>query len=283
MKNLDFKIAGISIDVDKLFTSGVTILWKLLISTLVFYLVTHFGRKIIKRYLDKHNDKLVLSKRSQTISALVNSLFRYTMIFFYVYSILTILGIPVGTLIASAGIFSLAIGLGAQGFMSDLVNGFFILSEGQYDVGDNVEIGTETGTVTQLGLRTTQIVTTDGTLIFIPNRKISIVRNLTHGGIGLNLDMNLDADTDLKLLSSLLDQADEDLLTWHDKLVSGPTQIGVVGQQGQTITYRVHFQVKPGFEGKIRQTYWQTYLQYLRVNQVKFGQESVIINNSKKA
>lgn len=283
MKNLDFKIAGISIDVDKLFTSGVTILWKLLISTLVFYLVSHFGRKIIKRYLDKHNDKLVLSKRSQTISALVNSLFRYTMVFFYVYSILTILGIPVGTLIASAGIFSLAIGLGAQGFMSDLVNGFFILSEGQYDVGDNVEIGTETGTVTQLGLRTTQIVTTDGTLIFIPNRQISIVRNLTHGGIGLNLDMNLDADTDLKLLSSLLDQADEDLLAWHDKLVSGPTQIGVVGQQGQTITYRVHFQVKPGFEGKIRQAYWQAYLQYLQVNQIKFGQEPVIINNSKKA
>lgn len=283
MKNLDFKIAGISIDVDKLFTSGVTILWKLLISTLVFYLVSHFGRKIIKRYLDKHNDKLVLSKRSQTISALVNSLFRYTMIFFYVYSILTILGIPVGTLIASAGIFSLAIGLGAQGFMSDLVNGFFILSEGQYDVGDNVEIGTETGTVTQLGLRTTQIVTTDGTLIFIPNRQISIVRNLTHGGIGLNLDMNLDADTDLKLLSSLLDQADEKLTDLHDKLVSGPTQIGVVGQQGQTITYRVHFQVKPGFEGKIRQAYWQTYLQCLRVNQVKFGQEPVIINNSKKA
>lgn len=283
MKNLDFKIAGISIDVDKLFTSGVTILWKLLISTLVFYLVSHFGRKIIKRYLDKHNDKLVLSKRSQTISALVNSLFRYTMVFFYVYSILTILGIPVGTLIASAGIFSLAIGLGAQGFMSDLVNGFFILSEGQYDVGDNVEIGTETGTVTQLGLRTTQIVTTDGTLIFIPNRQISIVRNLTHGGIGLNLDMNLDADTDLKQLTSLLDQADEKLTDLHDKLVSGPTQIGVVGQQGQTITYRVHFQVKPGFEGKIRQAYWQAYLQCLRVNQVKFGQEPVIINNSKKA
>lgn len=283
MKNLDFKIAGISIDVDKLFTSGVTILWKLLISTLVFYLVSHFGRKIIKRYLDKHNDKLVLSKRSQTISALVNSLFRYTMVFFYVYSILTILGIPVGTLIASAGIFSLAIGLGAQGFMSDLVNGFFILSEGQYDVGDNVEIGTETGTVTQLGLRTTQIVTTDGTLIFIPNRQISIVRNLTHGGIGLNLDMNLDADTDLKQLTSLLDKADEKLTDLHDKLVSGPTQIGVVGQQGQTITYRVHFQVKPGFEGKIRQAYWQAYLQCLRVNQVKFGQEPVIINNSKKA
>lgn len=283
MKNLDFKIAGISIDVDKLFTSGVTILWKLLISTLVFYLVSHFGRKIIKRYLDKHNDKLVLSKRSQTISALVNSLFRYTMVFFYLYSILTILGIPVGTLIASAGIFSLAIGLGAQGFMSDLVNGFFILSEGQYDVGDNVEIGTETGTVTQLGLRTTQIVTTDGTLIFIPNRQISIVRNLTHGGIGLNLDMNLDADTDLKLLSSLLDQADEKLTDLHDKLVSGPSLIGVVGQQGQTITYRVHFQVKPGFEGKIRQAYWQTYLQFLRANQVKFGQEAVIINNSKKA
>ncbi|GHV97101.1 mechanosensitive ion channel protein MscS [Lactobacillus nasalidis] len=281
MKNLDFKIVGISIDVDKLFASSVSIIWQLLISTLVFYLVNHFGHKFIGRYLDKHSDKLTLSKRSQTISALVNSLFRYTVIFFYAYSVLTILGIPVGTLIASAGIFSLAIGLGAQGFMSDLVNGFFILSEGQFDVGDNIEIGTETGTVTQLGLRTTQIVTTDGTLIYIPNRQISIVRNLTHGGIGLNLDLNLDADTDLKQLSSLLDQADEKLLDWHEKLVSGPSQIGVISQQGQTITYRVHFQVKPGFEGKVRQAYWQGYLQLLKEKQVKFGQEPVIINSKK--
>lgn len=55
------------------------------------------------------------------------------------------LGVPVGTLIASAGIFSVALGLGAQGFVSDIVTGFFILLEDQIDVGDYVKIETIEG------------------------------------------------------------------------------------------------------------------------------------------
>lgn len=279
MKNLEFKIGGITIDASKLFASAVSVIWQLLISTLVFYLVIHFGRKLINRYLAKRTDQL--SKRAQTISALINSLFRYTMIFFYAYSILTILGVPVGTLLASAGIFSVAIGLGAQGFMSDLVNGFFILSEGQYDVGDNIEIGEQSGTVTQLGLRTTQIMTTDGTLIYIPNRQISIVKNLTHGGIGLTLNLNLDAKTDLKALEKLLKRADQTLADLHSYLVSGPTYVGVVSQTGETITYRVSFQVKPGYEVKIRQNYWAKYLELLNQAGVSFSQNQWLPLNSK--
>ncbi|WP_252898921.1 mechanosensitive ion channel domain-containing protein [Secundilactobacillus odoratitofui] len=55
---------------------------------------------------------------------------------------MSFLGVPVGTLIAGAGIFSLALGLGAQGFVSDIVTGAFILMEEQINVGDAVKIGT---------------------------------------------------------------------------------------------------------------------------------------------
>lgn len=272
MKNFKFKISGVKIDFSSIFQNIVSVVWQLVLSTIVFYLIAHFGKKIINKYLAKRTD--TLSKRAQTISALVNSIFQYTMIFFYLYAVLTIIGIPVGTLIAGAGVVSLAIGLGAQGFMSDLVNGFFILSEGQFDVGDNIQIGTDSGTVTQLGLRTTRIMTSDGTMIFIPNRQITIVKNLTHGGIGLNLDLNLKADSDLEKVKQVLEQADSQLTDMKDLLVSGPTQLGVIEQNGQNIIFRVHFQVKPGSEGKIRKVYWDAYLTNLRENDIQFAEVS---------
>lgn len=272
MKNFKFKISGVKIDFSSILQNIVSVVWQLVLSTIVFYLIAHFGKKIINKYLAKRTD--TLSKRAQTISALVNSIFQYTMIFFYLYAVLTIIGIPVGTLIAGAGVVSLAIGLGAQGFMSDLVNGFFILSEGQFDVGDNIQIGTDSGTVTQLGLRTTRIMTSDGTMIFIPNRQITIVKNLTHGGIGLNLDLNLKADSDLEKVKQVLEQADSQLTDMKDLLVSGPTQLGVIEQNGQNIIFRVHFQVKPGSEGKIRKVYWDAYLTNLRENDIQFAEVS---------
>lgn len=272
MKNFKFKISGVKIDFSSILQNIVSVVWQLVLSTIVFYLIAHFGKKIINKYLAKRTD--TLSKRAQTISALVNSIFQYTMIFFYLYAVLTIIGIPVGTLIAGAGVVSLAIGLGAQGFMSDLVNGFFILSEGQFDVGDNIQIGTDSGTVTQLGLRTTRIMTSDGTMIFIPNRQITIVKNLTHGGIGLNLDLNLKADSDLEKVKQVLEQADIQLTDMKDLLVSGPTQLGVIEQNGQNIIFRVHFQVKPGSEGKIRKAYWDAYLTNLRENDIQFAEVS---------
>ena len=272
MKNLDFKIAGISIDVDKLFTGGVTILWKLLISTLVFYLVTHFGRKIIKRYLDKHNDKLVLSKRSQTISALVNSLFRYTMVFFYVYSILTILGIPVGTLIASAGIFSLAIGLGAQGFMSDLVNGFFILLEQQLDVGDLVQIDSIKGTVTAIGLRTTQLTGSDGTLTFIPNRNITTVQNFSRNNMASNVDIRISTETPLEKLVQVIKDTNDQLIPTTPELSAAPVIVGPLTSNG-LLVFRVTVTTKNGAQGQVASKFLAAYLKALRKQQVPLAWE----------
>ncbi len=65
-----------------------------------------------------------------------------------------------GTLLAGAGVAGLAIGFGAQGFVNDVVTGFFILLEAQFDVGDVVKLGTISGTVTSLGLRTTVVKAT---------------------------------------------------------------------------------------------------------------------------
>ena len=126
-----------TVDWSKISNNLLGTIWQLFLTTLIFYLINRIGKKVINQYV---NDRKAKNKRTKTITALINSIFHYTVLFFYLFAVLSILGIPVGTLLASAGIFSLALGMGAQGFVSDLVNGFFILSEDQFDVGDTVKI-----------------------------------------------------------------------------------------------------------------------------------------------
>jgi small conductance mechanosensitive channel len=112
----------------------------------------------------------------------------------------------VGTLIAGAGIFSLALGLGAQSLVSDIVTGFFILLEQQLDVGDTVQIGQIKGTVTALGIRTTQVTSSDGTLNFIPNRNITIVQNLSRNNMVSNVDIRITSKTPLSKVEEIVTQ-----------------------------------------------------------------------------
>ena len=255
---------------DRLGEQALTILWQLAISTLVFYIIDRIGKKIINHYL-KHS-KRKQNKRTQTVTALINSIFEYTVIFFYLFAVLSILGIPIGTLLASAGIFSLALGMGAQGFVSDLVNGFFILSEDQFDVGDIVSINGQTGVVVQLGLRTTRLKGSDGSIIYIPNRNISIVQNLAHGGIGLDINIQLKANNDFAQVHDLINQINNKLSTNIKVLVQEPKIVGITAQTAQTVNYVVHFQVKPGYEKEVQDEYLTQYLKILQKNQIHLAE-----------
>lgn len=242
---------------DKISTDLLGILWQLLVTTIIFGIIAYLGRLFINRYLK--TKQLKFTKRTKTITTLITSIFQYTLIFFYLFAVLSILGIPVGTLIAGAGIFSLAIGMGAQGFVSDLVNGFFILSEDQFDVGDIVQISGNVGTVVHLGLRTTRLKAEDGTIIYIPNRNITIVQNLAHGGLGLNLDLKIAANTDLDYLKKLITTANQEI-KGNQYLVSPPKIIGLIAQDGNSCSYRIHFQVKAGYQSRVRNLYLSNYL-----------------------
>ena len=175
------------------------------------------------------------------------------------------------TLLASAGIFSLALGMGAQGFVSDLVNGFFILSEDQFDVGDTVKIDSQVGTVVQLGLRTTRLKGSDGSIIYIPNRNISIVQNMAHGGISLNINLELDAGNDFEEVKKIIKQVNSTIQPEKKTLVQGPTIVGISNQNGNDVTFTVHFQVKPGKESAIRNLYLSNYIAALQKNDIKFA------------
>ena len=270
---------ALSINWDKLSENLVSIVWQLLLTTLIFYLISHFGKKILNKYLASSKKTKVRNKRTRTITALVNSIFQYTVIFFYLFGVLSIIGIPVGTLLASAGIFSLALGMGAQGFVSDLVNGFFILSEDQFDVGDTVQINQQIiGTVIKLVLRTTRLRAPDGSLIYVPNRNITIVQNIAHNVMSLTINLYLDADNDFEKVHTILKDANKTIKTEKKTIASGPTILGITDQNGQNITYSISFKVKPGKGSSVKNLYLKNYIEALQANDIKLATNSNQIN-----
>ena len=112
----------------------------LLLLILLFYIAKKFLHVACRKDLFKPSLKFSNrdAGRQKTISRLLENIFNYTLYFFLIYCILSILGLPVSSLLAGAGIAGVAIGMGAQGFLSDVINGFFILFERQLDVGDEV-------------------------------------------------------------------------------------------------------------------------------------------------
>ena len=130
-----------------------------------------------KKFNIKFNEK-----RSETLHKLVKSAVRYTIYFIAFFQVLSILGVNTTSIVASAGIASVAIGFGAQSLVKDIISGFFIILEGQFDVGDNVKIYNQAafiagGYVMSLGLRSTKIRSANGEVYFVPNGSINQVIN----------------------------------------------------------------------------------------------------------
>src|SRR5438128_4189890 len=103
----------------------------------------------------------------------------FVIVFWAVLQALSLFGLNLGPLLASAGIEGLAIGFGAQTLVHDFINGFFILLENQYDIGDVVRVAGVKGTVERMSLRMTVLRDEDGTIHLVPNSAVQIVSNTT--------------------------------------------------------------------------------------------------------
>lgn len=244
--------------------------------TVVFFLIWRIGKRLLTRYLLK-NPKFQehMTGRKRTIAQLVVAAFEFLILLFYLYSLLTLLGIPVGTLLASVGLVSLALGMGAQGLVSDLITGINILSEGEYNIGDTVKIGTYTGTVLSFTLRNTRLKTTNGAVIYIPNRNITIVENLTHGshsGWSMNINLNLSVDNDLTTVNHAINTVNAALKDkFKNQIKKGPQIIGIVNQTGSSIIYQIHFQVVANSQSQVKNAYLSAYIKEFNQQNIKFS------------
>src|SRR6266481_7427177 len=155
---------------------------KLVIIVVGALVLSRLLRVMVRRIAALQEKKLPSGLRAQkirTMASVITSVGVFVIFFWAVLQALPLFGLNLGPLLASAGIAGLAIGFGAQTLVHDFINGFFILLENQYDIGDNVRIAGVKGTVEAMSLRHTLLRDEDGTVHIVPNSAIQIVSNAT--------------------------------------------------------------------------------------------------------
>jgi small-conductance mechanosensitive channel len=163
--------------------------------------------------------------------------------------VLQILDINVTPLIAGAGIAGLALSLGAQTLIKDFIGGIIILLENQYNVGDTVLIGDQTGEVVRITLRATYLRDMEGKLRLIPNGDIRSLSNLTSGWSRAVVDFSIPYDADMQIVTRALEAAAEKTQEDPDiapDLLEKPQVVGWVGHQDWTIQVRLMAKTQPG-------------------------------------
>lgn len=219
-----------------------------LIAIWIAYLIAKgIGKSYISKTFNRLKNKQKMSEgRAITLERLLQSMLSATLAFIIIVVVFGIFGLPIGGLIAGAGIIGLAIGFGAQGLVSDIVTGFFILSEKWIDIGDVITASGFSGVVEEVGLRTTQLRGFDGTLHFIPNRSISTVSNMSRGNMRAMVDIGISYDDDIDKAIDVLQGVCEKIAVEDDNIVDGPNVIGVQSLGSSDVVIRVIGQTKNG-------------------------------------
>ncbi|HZQ70624.1 MAG TPA: mechanosensitive ion channel family protein [Terriglobales bacterium] len=158
----------------------------------------------------------IRDQQIRTLAGVINSIGTFVILFVGALEVLKYVGLDLAPLLASAGIAGLAIGFGAQTLVKDFINGFFVLLEDQYNIGDNVQLGGVRGTVEDMTLRRTVLRDDDGTVHIIPNSQVQIVSNMTRDWAQLTLKVSVAYSESTDKVVKILDEVGTELR--HDPL-----------------------------------------------------------------
>jgi small-conductance mechanosensitive channel len=147
-----------------------------LVAFIIRFILVRASNRVVRQAFGSNERK---DQRSSTISAVLNTITSLIIWGTAILMSLTVLGVNIGPLLASAGIAGVALGFGAQTLVKDYISGLFLIIEDQYGIGDDVEIGTVRGKVEAVALRTTRVRDEAGVLWYIRNGEILNVANFS--------------------------------------------------------------------------------------------------------
>ena len=181
----------------------------------------------------------ILGTRSETIGHLMLSVVKYGGALASIFYCLFLLGLDASSLLASAGILSLVIGLGAQSLIKDIIAGVFIVFEGEFRVGDIVTISSFRGTVMDIGLRTTKIMNAEGNIKIYNNSEISGVLNMTKQDSVAFVTIGIEYGQDLTYEEKVLARELPKIAEHDQRFVSVPQYVGVTSLADSCVTLGV--------------------------------------------
>ncbi len=192
-----------------------------------------------------------MGSRGETVCRLLGSFIKYATIIGVVYYCLALLGVDTTTLLASAGILSIAISLGAKELVSDILSGLFIIFEGEFRVGDIIQVGTWCGTVVEIGVRTTKVMNGSQNIKVIRNSNVSDVINMTKQTSYSSIDVGIEYSESLERVEAILADELPKIRESIPAIIDGPFYKGVVSLGESSVNIRVVVQCSENDRGQV--------------------------------
>ncbi len=229
-------------------THGLRLLGILLLAVSLNRILKAFTQRLVQLAGSESRVALIREQQTRTLAGMLYSAGTALIVPLAVLVALSEFGFQVVPIAAAAGLASLAFGFGAQHLVRDIINGFFIVFEDQFVVGDTVRVGEQSGRVEHMTLRRTVLRDAQGALVTIPNGEIRQVANLSRDWSQLFVDVTLSNDEDvsraLAVLEDVAGQLRGDEL-WRPALVEGPRVLGVESLSLLGITLRLQVRTAP--------------------------------------
>ncbi|MEA5056864.1 mechanosensitive ion channel family protein [Anaerotignum propionicum] len=208
---------------------------------LLCWIIIRIVNRVAQKFFQKQTQKqrLAMSERkANTLNTITSSVLKYVVYFIGLFTILNLLGVDPKSLLVIASAGSVAIGLGAQSVVTDMLEGFFIFFEDHFAVGDVVTIQNITGTVESVTLRYTKIRDAQGKVHIIPNGSVGIVTNMSSEFINAIVNVGVAYEENIDHVLLIL-QDEMKKTSDMESILETPVILGVVGLDESAVTIRI--------------------------------------------
>ena len=227
-----------------------SVIFKIIMIVIIFILMmiairiaNKFIDSMVKNQIESNHKFSMDEKKAKTIGILLKSLVKYSVYFLGITSMLSIVFGAISWAFASVG--GVAVGLGAQSFIKDMINGIFILFEEQYSVGDYVTIDNSKGIVKAIGLRTTELRDFNGDIYIIPNGSIQVIVNHSKGDMRVLVDIGIAYEADIELAISVINEVCSQYNQENPNITTPIEVLGVTALNDSNVNIRVIGETKP--------------------------------------
>lgn len=211
-------------------TSSARIAGVLVFAVVLVRLLKVVTRRLVKLAGSEARAALLREHQTRTLASVLYSAGTAVILAMAGLLVLPEFGLDVAPIAAAAGLASLALGFGAQHLVRDLINGFFIVFEDQYAVGDVVRIGNVQGRVEHLTLRRTVLRDLQGGLVTVPNGEVRQVANVSRDWSQVFVDVTAAAEAEVGRATEAIERAATELRAdpaWGPVLLEGPRVLGI--------------------------------------------------------
>jgi len=210
------------------------------IVAVVAYLAARLSKWLTSKIFSSKN-KIVIKNpgKAETLKSVTSYVFKVAIYFVAIYTILDKIGVSDTSLAAVSGSIAVAVGLGAQNLVADVLAGIFVVVEDQFNVGDIVEIAGCTGTVERVTMRSTTLRGFDGTVYIVPNGSISTITNKCKDFMNASVDVGVDYEEDIDHVLEILKDEMAKVYQEVAGLLEEPVILGIVGLDDSAVKIRI--------------------------------------------